>query len=202
MFTGIVTDVGEVRVIERGNADARIVIGTAYDTATIDIGASVACSGACLTVVDKGPGWLAFDAVAETLARTKLGAWREGSRVNLERSLRLGDELGGHMVSGHIDGQGRLVAREPDGQSIRMTFAVPPGLARFIAEKGSVAVDGVSLTVTDVEADRFGVSLIPHTLQVTTLGGLAVGDQVNIEIDLFARYVVRLVNGQGQEAGT
>jgi len=200
MFTGIVTDMGEVRAIERGAADARIVIGTAYDTATIAIGASVACSGACLTVVDKGPGWLAFDAVAETLARTKLGAWRKGSRVNLERSLRLDDELGGHMVMGHIDGLGRLVAREPEGQSVRMNFGVPRDLARLIAEKGSVAVDGVALTVTAALAESFGVSLIPHTLRVTTLGALAPGDTVNVEVDLFARYVARLVNGRDQEA--
>lgn len=199
MFTGIVTDVGEVRAIEHGNADARITIGTSYDTTDIAIGASVACSGACLTVVDKGPGRLAFDAVAETLARTKLGAWRVGSRVNLERSLRLGDELGGHMVTGHVDGLATLAARETEGQSVRMTFALAPDLARFVAEKGSIAVDGVSLTVTGVGPDRFAVALIPHTLQVTTLGELVLGDRVNIEIDLFARYVARLVPTVRQE---
>ncbi|MGH6719306.1 MAG: riboflavin synthase, partial [Alphaproteobacteria bacterium] len=199
MFTGIVTDVGQVRALDRRGVDARVVVGTSYDTATIDVGASVACSGACLTVVDKGPGWLAFDAMHETLDRTKLGAWRVGSRVNLERSLRLGDELGGHMVSGHVDGLGRLAARSHDGQSVRMVFAVPAALAAFIAEKGSVAVDGVSLTVTEVVEDRFTAGVIPHTLAVTTLGDLRVGDPVNVEIDLFARYVARLVRQRVQE---
>lgn len=199
MFTGIVTDVGQVRSLDRRGVDARIVVGTSFDTSSIGVGASIACSGACLTVVDKGPGWLAFDAMHETLDRTKVGAWREGSRVNLERSLRLGDELGGHMVSGHVDGLGRLAARSPDGQSVRMMFTVPAELARFIAEKGSVAVDGVSLTVTEVGDDRFGVGVIPHTLAVTTLGELRVGDPVNIEIDPLARYVARLAQRNDQE---
>lgn len=199
MFTGIVTDVGEVRSVARGAVDARIVIGTSYDTATIEIGASVACSGACLTVVERGTGWLAVEAVAETLARTKLGGWRAGSRVNLERSLRLGDELGGHMVSGHVDGLAALIARAPDGQSVRMTFRAPAPLARLVAEKGSVALDGVALTVTEVAGECFGVSLIPHTLAVTTLGGLGVGDVVNLEIDLIARYVARLLTQRGTE---
>jgi riboflavin synthase len=194
MFSGIVTDVGEVRSVRRGNVDARFAIGTRYDTASIAIGASIACSGACMTVVDKGPGWFAFDAMHETLERTKLGAWRQGTRVNLERSLKLGDELGGHLVTGHVDGIGRLVERADDGASVRMTFQVPAALAPFIAEKGSIAVDGVSLTVTFAEGNRFGVGLIPHTLAVTTLGELAAGDPVNVEIDLVARYVARLLD--------
>jgi riboflavin synthase len=150
-------------------------------------------------VVDKGPGWLAFDAVAETLRRTKLGGWQVGSRVNLERSMRLGEEFGGHMMAGHVDGVGELVARERDGVSVRMTFRIAPELARFIAEKGSVAVDGVSLTVTMAGADRFAAALIPHTLAVTTLGELVVGDTVNVEIDLIARYVARLIAAPGVE---
>jgi riboflavin synthase len=191
-----------VRAIERDNAGARIAIGTAFDTDGIAVGASIACSGACLTVVDKGPGWLAFDAVPETLARTGLGAWRAGSRVNLERSLRLGDELGGHMVTGHVDGQATVTKRAADGDSVRMTFRLAPELARLIAEKGSVAVDGVSLTVTSAGPDSFAVALIPHTLTVTTLGDLAEGDRVNIEIDMFARYVARLVAAPVQEVRT
>ncbi|MBM3585977.1 MAG: riboflavin synthase [Alphaproteobacteria bacterium] len=202
MFTGIVTDVGVVRAIEHANAGARITIGTAFDTNDIAIGASIACSGACLTVVDKGPSWLAFDAVPETLARTGLGTWCVGSRVNLERALRLGDELGGHMVTGHVDGQATVASRAADGDSVRVTFRLDPALARFIAEKGSVAVDGVSLTVTDVGPDHFAVALIPHTLAVTTLGDRVVGDPVNIEIDMFARYVAQLVAAPAQEVRT
>ncbi|MBM3485503.1 MAG: riboflavin synthase [Alphaproteobacteria bacterium] len=192
MFTGIVTDVGRVRAIEK-RGDTRLVIETAYDTAAVDIGASIACSGPCLTVVDKGPGWFAVEASAETLARTTIGGWREKSRVNLERAVRVGDELGGHIVTGHVDAIGRLIDRTPEGDSVRCRFEVPETLKRYIAEKGSVAVDGVSLTINEVAGARFGVNIISHTRAHTTLGALAVGDRVNIEVDVIARYVARMV---------
>ena len=191
MFTGIITDIGTVRAIVPGG-DTRFEIATGYDTASLALGASVACSGPCLTVVETGPDWFAVQASAETLARTTLGGWRPGSRVNLERALRFGDELGGHLVSGHVDGVGEAVQATPDNGSVRWRIRVPPSLARFIARKGSVAVDGVSLTVNDVNGDTFGVNIIPHTAGVTSFGFLRPGDPVNIEVDMLARYVARL----------
>jgi len=194
MFTGIVTDVGRVRSIAPAG-DVRFVVETAYDTARLDIGASVACDGACLTVIERGPGWFAVTASQETLSCTTLGGWREGSCINLERALKVGDELGGHIVSGHVDGVGRLVEKRPEGDSVRFVFEVPDALARYLAPKGSIAVNGVSLTVNEVDGSRFGVNIIPHTQAQTTLGGAAVGDGVNLEVDLLARYVARLVDG-------
>ncbi len=191
MFTGIVTDVGRVLAVER-RGDLRARIATAYDTAAIDTGASIACDGACLTVVALGPGWFEVDASAETLGLTTLGEWAEGRRVNLERALRVGDELGGHIVSGHVDGTARIVALRPEGDSLRAVLEAPAGLARFVAPKGSVALDGTSLTVNEVEGARFGVNLIPHTRAVTRWGEAREGDRVNLEIDTLARYVARL----------
>ncbi|CUH38473.1 Riboflavin synthase [Jannaschia seosinensis] len=196
MFTGIVTDIGTIRRLDpRG--DLRVRIGTAYDPAGIDLGASIACDGCCLTVVDRGTdadgGWFDVDVSAESLSKTALGDWVEGSRVNLERSLRVGDEMGGHIVSGHVDGVARIVSITPEGDSRRYLFEVPAELARFIAPKGSVALNGTSLTVNEVEGTRFGVNLIPHTQEVTTWGGAAEDDRVNLEIDTLARYVARLV---------
>ena len=191
MFTGIVTDVGHVRAAERGG-DMRFEIATRYDTSTIDIGASIACSGPCLTVVDKGPDWFAVNASAETLACTTLGQWRVDTPVNLERSLRVGDELGGHIVSGHVDGVAEIVERRPEGDSARLVFVVPDELASFIAPKGAVSLDGVSLTVNEVDGARFGVNIIPHTQAVTTFANAAPGERVNVEVDVLARYVARL----------
>ena len=192
MFTGIITDLGRVRSLARG-AETRIGIATSYDTETIEIGASIACAGACLTVVDKDHGWFAADVSRETLGRTTLGRWTEGRPVNLERSLRVGDELGGHMLSGHIDGIARLVSRETEGHSLCLTFAAPPELARFIAAKGSVALDGVALTVNGVDGARFEVNIIPHTRARTSLAELRPDDAVNLEVDLVARYLARLM---------
>lgn len=193
MFTGIVTDVGQVRAVElRGDMRARI--GCGYDTAGLAMGASVACDGICLTVVGKGEDWFEVDISAETLARTNIGAngWAAGRRVNLERALRLGDELGGHIVTGHVDGVAMIEAMVAEGDSLRVTLRAPEALARFIAPKGSVALNGTSLTVNEVESSRFGVNLIPHTREVTTWGEARVGDGVNLEIDTLARYVARL----------
>ncbi len=198
MFTGIITDVGRVRAIE-SRSDARLVIDTAYDTGEIGLGASIACSGACLTVVKTGPGWFAVDASGETLDRTTLGDWREGSPVNLERALKVGDELGGHLVSGHVDGVTEIMGREPDGESLRFVFVLPDWLRAYIAPKGSVALDGVSLTVNEVETDRFGVNIIPHTQSATTFGAAGAGDRVNVEIDVLARYVVQTLAARQQE---
>ena len=191
MFTGIITDIGSVRAIAKAG-DTRFEIATAYDMATVDMGASIACNGCCLTVIAKGPGWFAVQASAETLSKTTLGSWGQGTRINLERAMKLGDELGGHIVSGHVDGVGEIVSIRPEGDSKRFRFRVPSALARFIAPKGSVAVDGTSLTVNEVEGDIFGVNIIPHTQAVTTWGGMAEGQSVNIEIDMLARYVARL----------
>ena len=191
MFTGIITDIGRVLdVVKRG--DTRMRIATAFDVQSIDIGASIACSGACLTVVSKGDDWFAVDASAETLACTSLGSWGTGTRVNLERALKVGDELGGHIVTGHVDGVAKVVERRPEGESVRLVFEVPKALARFIASKGAVALDGVSLTVNEVSGQRFGVNLIPHTQKMTTFGSTSVGATVNVEIDVLARYVARL----------
>lgn len=198
MFTGIVTDLGTVRTIEPAGQgrDLRIVIATAWDTGGIELGASVACNGCCLTVVEKGEGTLAFNASAETLSKTTIGRWRPGTSVNLERSLRLGDELGGHLVQGHVDGVGTVAEAIPEGGSTRVRIRPPPHLMPFIASKGSVAVDGVSLTVNDVDADVFGVNIIPHTASVTTFGRMKPGDPVNIEVDLVARYLARLLDAR------
>lgn len=195
MFTGIITALGTVREIRPlgEGSDMRVAIGAPWpDTGAIAIGASIACSGCCLTAVEVGADWFAVDASAETLSKTTLGRWARGSRVNLERSLRIGDELGGHLVSGHVDGLGEAVSATPEHGSTRWRFRVADALARFIAAKGSVAVDGVSLTVNDVEGATFGVNIIPHTASVTTFALLAPGGAVNIEIDTLARYVARL----------
>jgi len=192
MFTGIITDLGEVRAIERGG-DAIFRIGTRFDAATLPIGASVACSGVCLTVIETGAGWFAVQVSAETLSRTTLAGWRVGRRVNLERALRLGDELGGHIVSGHVDGVARILGRRDEGDSVRFTIEAPATLARAIAPKGSVALDGVSLTVNEVAGARFGVNVIPHTQRETSFGAAREGDEVNLEIDMLARYVARLM---------
>lgn len=203
MFTGIVTALGTIRAIEPigGGKDMRLVIHAPWpDTASIAIGASIACSGCCLTAVELGPDWFAVDASAETLSCTTMGTWRVGGQVNLERSLKVGDELGGHIVSGHVDGVGRALSADPENASTRWTFQVPHDLARFIAEKGSVAINGVSLTVNTVRGDTFGVNIIPHTASVTSFGTLKPGDAVNIEIDMLARYVARLAEAQGKSA--
>ena len=201
MFTGIVTDIGTIdRVEARG--DTRVVVSTGYDTATIDLGASIACSGVCLTVVDKGPHWFAVDVSGETISRTAQGQWTEGKRLNLERAMKLGDELGGHIVTGHVDGIAETVAITADGDSKRIAFTIPREIAPFVAPKGSITVDGVSLTVNTVEDDpdasRFTVNLIPHTQAVTTLGSLQTGQAVNIEIDVLARYLQRMEHYRGQ----
>ena len=195
MFTGIITDVGQVRHVEK-RGDTHIVIATHYDVGAIDIGASIACSGICLTVVDKGSGsdrWFVVTASGETLSKTTLADWKAGDPVNLERPMRLGDELGGHIVAGHVDGVAGIVRIVPEGESQRFTFEAPPQFAHLIAPKGSVALDGVSLTVNEVEGARFGVNIIPHTLKVTTFGRAKAGGKVNLETDLLARYVARLV---------
>jgi riboflavin synthase len=196
MFTGIITDLGRVRAVE-ARGDTRLTIETGTDTAGIDLGASISCSGACLTVVDKGPDWFAADVSAETLSKTTLGGWGPGTAVNLERALRLGDELGGHLVSGHVDGVAEVVERAEEGASLRLAFTAADDLMPFIAAKGSVTLDGVSLTVNEVqdapESGRFEVNIIPHTAAVTTLGACRPGTRVNLEIDLLARYVQRLM---------
>ncbi|PCD02364.1 riboflavin synthase [Sphingomonas spermidinifaciens] len=195
MFTGIVTDVGRIEAVEK-QGDLRVVVATDYDTAAIDLGASVACSGVCLTVVDKAPGRLAFDVSAESVSRTADGMWTEGRRLNLERALRLGDELGGHIVTGHVDAVGTVAAVVPEGGSLRVTIEAPRDLAPYVAAKGSITVDGVSLTVNSVEdrphAVRFGLNIIPHTAEVTTFADLQPGTAVNLEIDVLARYLQRM----------
>ena len=191
MFTGIITDVGSVRTVEKPG-DTRFVIETAYDTVGVAIGASIACSGPCLTVVDKGADWFAVDVSAETLSRTTLGAWHQGTKVNLERPLQMGDELGGHMVTGHIDATAEIIDRQPDGASLRLQVRAPKEIMRYVAPRGAVALDGISLTVNDVEGDHFGVNIIPHTQVATGLGELQPGDSVNLEVDLVARYLDRL----------
>jgi riboflavin synthase len=196
MFTGIVNDVGQIRHVEK-RGDTHIVIATRYDVGAIDIGASIACSGICLTVVDKGSSqdrWFAVTASGETLAKTTLVDWKIGDSVNLERPLKLGDELGGHIVAGHVDGVAEIIRVAAEGESQRMIFDAPPSLTSFIAPKGSVALDGVSLTVNEVEGTRFGVNIIPHTLKVTTFGRAKTGSKVNLEVDLMARYVARLAS--------
>jgi riboflavin synthase len=191
MFTGIITDIGSVRNVTK-SGDTRFEIATAYDLNTVDLGASIACNGCCLTVIAKGGDWFAIEASAETLSKTTLGGWTEGTRINLERALKIGDELGGHIVSGHVDGLGEILSITPEGDSQRFKFRVPGTLARFIAPKGSVAIDGTSLTVNEVEGDVFGVNIIPHTQAVTTWGTMRPHQRVNVEIDMLARYVARL----------
>jgi riboflavin synthase len=191
MFTGIVTDVGRVRAIRDTNRDRRFEIETAFDVASIDLGASINHAGCCLTVVEKGEGWFAVEVSGETLAVTTLGDWREGRSVNLERAAKLGDELGGHIVSGHVDGMGEVLSVEEEGGSHRIRIRAPKPLHRLIAPKGSITIEGVSLTVNEVEDDVFGVNLIPHTWDVTTLGELRPGARVNLEIDMLARYLAR-----------
>ena len=192
MFTGIVTDLGHVRRLRRGEI-LELTIATAFDPAAIPIGASIACSGACLSVVAVEPGAFSAQVSAETLACTTIGTWREGTQVNLERALRLGDEMGGHLVSGHVDGVARIIERRPEAQSVRFAFEAPAALMPFIAPKGSVALDGVSLTVNEVTGTRFGVNIVPHTLARTNFGDARPGQAMNLEVDMIARYVARLL---------
>ena len=196
MFTGIITDIGEVLEVEQ-RGDLRARIGTAYDVSGIDIGASIACDGVCLTVIALGEeprGWFDVEISAETVSKTNIGrnGWAPGKRINLERALKVGDELGGHIVSGHVDGVAELIGMTPEGDSTRLSFRAPEDMARFIAPKGSVALNGTSLTVNEVEGREFGINVIPHTQTVTTWGDVAVGDAINLEIDTLARYVARL----------
>jgi riboflavin synthase len=198
VFTGIVTDLGEIRSVDaRANNLSRLTIFTAYPRRELVDGASIACNGVCLTVVgageENGRTWFAADAAAETLAITTVGRWHHGSRINLERPLKIGDELGGHLVAGHVDGLARVVAREDMIEMARFTLRAPPALSRFVAPKGSVALDGVSLTVNEVNGDDFTVLIIPHTLTVTTFGALRQGDDINLEVDTMARYAARLM---------
>ena len=197
MFTGIITALGAVREIVPG-PDPRFLFDAGFDTGTLAMGASVCCSGVCLTVVEKGPGWFAADVSGETLARTTLGRWRPGTPVNLERALAAGSELGGHFVVGHVDGTAKIAGRSPEGDSLRYTFETEMRLMKFIAPKGSIALDGVALTVNEVRGTRFGVNIIPHTQKLTTFGSLEVGDPVNLEVDLLARYVERLVQWRAE----
>lgn len=196
MFTGIITDIGTISALDQ-QGDLRARIETGYDTQSIEMGASIASDGVCLTVVALGPGWYDVQISAETVSKTNLGTWQEGKRVNLERALRVGDELGGHIVSGHVDGVAEVISVTDEGDSTRVKLRAPTDLARFIAPKGSVALNGTSLTVNEVEGDTFGINFIPHTKKVTTWGGVAVGDRVNLEIDTLARYVARLAEMSG-----
>jgi riboflavin synthase len=191
MFTGIVTDIGRVRSVRQTDRDRRYEIETVWDTVSIDLGASISHAGCCLTVTEKGEGWFAVEVSGETLSKTKLGDWAEDTRVNLERAARLGDELGGHIVSGHVDGLGEVISITPEGGSHRIVVEAPAPLHRFIASKGSITVDGVSLTVNGVQERRFDLNIIPHTWNATTLGALKTGDKVNLEIDMLARYLAR-----------
>ena len=200
MFTGIVTDVGTVRSAEQ-RGDLRLTIACGYDPATIDLGASIACSGVCLTVVDKGPDWFAVDVSAESISRTAAGLWRDSARLNLERALRLGDELGGHLVTGHVDGVGTVVGTCPEGASLRIGISAPADLGPYIAAKGSITVDGVSLTVNEVrDADdgttHFAINIIPHTAEHSTLGTVEPGRELNLEIDILARYLKRMADAR------
>ncbi len=196
MFTGIITDIGTIRSAEQ-RGDLRLVIETAYDTTTVAIGASIACSGACMTVVDKGPGWFAVDMSGESVSCTASGMWTAGGRLNLERAMKIGDELGGHIVTGHVDGIGHIIAFDKVGDSWRVVIAAPDAVAPYVAAKGSITVDGVSLTVNDVTDQpdgtaHFTLNIIPHTAAMTTLGGLKAGTPVNLEIDILARYLARM----------
>ncbi|WP_138935149.1 riboflavin synthase [Roseovarius arcticus] len=191
MFTGIITDQGTLRSLQQ-QGDLRARIGCGYDTGTIDLGASIACDGVCLTVIETGADWFDVQISAETVSKTNLVDWREGRTINLERALKVGDELGGHIVSGHVDGIARITDMHDEGSSTRVTLTAPDALARFVAPKGSVALNGTSLTVNEVNGCEFGINFIPHTKDVTTWGRAAVGDAVNLEIDTLARYVARL----------
>lgn len=195
MFTGIITDVGTIAEAEQ-RGDLRLRIRCAYDMATIDLGASIACSGVCLTVVDKGDDWFAVDVSAESVSRTAQGQWNTGARLNLERSLKLGEEMGGHIVTGHVDGIGEILTAEPVGDSTALTISAPEDLAPLIAAKGSITLDGVSLTVNEVsdsdQGFRFTINLIPHTAEVTTFDAVEPGQPLNIEIDILARYLARM----------
>ncbi|MCO4828939.1 riboflavin synthase [Lentibacter algarum] len=191
MFTGIITDIGTILELEQ-RGDLRARIGTSYDTKTVDIGASIACNGVCLTAIALGEGWFDVQISAESVTKTNIGTWVKGGRVNLERALKVGDELGGHLVSGHVDGVARITAMKDEGDSTRVTLEAPKELARFIAPKGSVALNGTSLTVNEVEGASFGINFIPHTKDATTWGAAEVGDLINLEIDTLARYVARL----------
>jgi len=200
MFTGIITDIGTVRSVEQ-RADLRLTIGCGFDMGSVDLGASIACSGVCLTVVDKGPDWFAVDVSAESVSRTASASWTEGARLNLERALRLGDELGGHIVTGHVDGVGEIIGICPEGASTRLGIRAPAGLGPYLAEKGSITLGGASLTVNDVRDEddgstHFSVNIIPHTAANTTLGALAAGHQVNLEIDVLARYLKRMIDAR------
>jgi len=202
MFTGIVTDVGTVRTAEQ-RGDLRLTIGTSYDLDTLDLGASIACSGVCLTVVDKGEDWFAVDVSGETVSKTAGDHWRKGAKLNLERALRLGDELGGHIVTGHVDAVAEVVGTSSDGDSTRALLSVPPALAPMIAAKGSITLDGVSLTVNEVRdaedgSTQFAVNIIPHTAQCTTLGEFKPGQQLNVEVDVLARYIARMLTARSQ----
>ena len=190
MFTGLITDVGRVRAVT-SVGDRRIEIETSFPIAEIELGASIACSGVCLTAIEFGDNWFAVEASQETTSKTTVGDWQAGDALNLERSLRIGDELGGHLVFGHVDGVAEIAGRRTDGDSIRLSILAPDDLAPYIASKGSVALSGVSLTVNEVDGNRFGVNIIPHTADATTLGKLSAGDRVNLEVDMLARYVAR-----------
>ena len=192
MFTGIITDIATVRTIEK-TGDTRFEFTTSFDTSKIVLGASIACNGACMTVIETGDDWFAIEASAESLSRTTLGDLVVGSKVNLEQATRVGDELGGHIVSGHVDGVATLTKRVPEGDSLRLTFEVPEEFAKYIASKGSVTLEGVSLTVNEVDGNTFGINLIPHTQTETTLGSKQPGDRINFEIDMLARYVARML---------
>jgi riboflavin synthase len=195
MFTGIVTDVGEIVAVTPGgqSGDRRFTIRTRHDLKPVPMGASIACSGCCLTVVEKGVDTFTVEVSGESLAKTHLGGWDIGTRINLELSLKLGDELGGHLVYGHVDGVGKIASMTPEGGSVRFVFDVPGDISRFVAAKGSIAIDGISLTVNEVAGNRFGVNIISHTQAVTTLGAAKVGQSVNLEVDMLARYVQRLL---------
>lgn len=200
MFTGIITDIGRIEAVDQ-RGDLRVRIGCGYDLAGVDLGASIACSGVCLTVVDKGEGWFAVDVSQETRSRTAPGLWTEGARLNLERALRLGDELGGHIVTGHVDGIGEVVAIDPSGDSVRLGIAVDAALAPYVAAKGSIALDGVSLTVNELAPSAsggivFSVNIIPHTAAQTSFDAVAPGRRLNVEIDLLARYIGRLIEAR------
>jgi riboflavin synthase len=202
MFTGIVTDVGTVRSADQ-RGDLRLQIATGYDTGTIELGASIACSGVCLTVVDKGEDWFAVDVSGETRSRTATDMWSQGAKLNLERSLRLGDEIGGHIVTGHVDAVAEVVGTCPEGDSVKIGVSVPRNLGPMIAAKGSIALDGVSLTVNDVRdaedgSTHFSVNIIPHTVHETTLGTIAMGRQLNVEVDILARYIDRMLASRSQ----
>lgn len=193
MFTGIITDIGTVLNVDKTRGDVRFEIGTTWDMTDVPMGASIACSGCCLTVIEKTKHSFSVDVSAESLSKTNLGEWREGTKINLESSLKFGDELGGHLVSGHVDGLATLESITPDGDSYRLKIRAPQDLKQFVAPKGSIALDGISLTVNEVEDDVFGSNIIPHTWVVTTMGQRKAGDKINMEVDMLARYVARIL---------